>query len=366
MPSAPASARAAGLHYVNDARPGIRRVKSGRGFRYVGPDGRPVRDEETLGRIRALAIPPAYTKVWISTDPRGHVQATARDAKGRKQYRYHPRWREIRDAVKFDRMIAFADALPKIRAGVSRDLARPGVSRVRLVALVVRLLEETKIRVGNEEYARKNHSYGLTTLQTRHVAVAGSAVRLSFRGKSGKHHTVTVHDRRVARAVGRCLEIPGQELFTWVDDGGAVHTISSGDVNEYLRASAEGEFTAKDFRTWAGTVMAADVLRHSPPCLNKSRGKRQVVQAIEQVSRTLGNTPSVCRKSYVHPAVLEAYLSGAMAGAIFEVGKGDAHDLGDDEQFALALLRAATNVEDVAEKLERSIAALKPQKRRAA
>lgn len=360
------SARAVGLHYATDDRPGIRRIRNGRGFRFVGPDRRPVRDQETLRRIRALAIPPAYTDVWIATDPRGHLQATARDAKGRKQYRYHPRWREIRDAVKFDRMTAFAEALPRIRGGVERDLAHAGVTRERVLALVVRLLEETRIRVGNEEYARKNRSFGLTTLLTRHVAVDGSAVRLSFRGKSGRHHTVTVHDRRAARVVRRCLEIPGQELFTWVDAEGNVHSITSGDVNQYLRALSGGEFTAKDFRTWSGTVMAAEELRRSPSCVNKTRGKKQIVLAIEVVSKRLGNTPSVCRKSYVHPAVLDAYLDGTIHSTRVRRARttSDPHALNDAERFTLALLEAAAEAPSVTEKLEASVQATK--KRRAA
>ena len=351
----PASARAAGLHYATDDRPGIRRLGRAGRFRYVDPRGRPVRDPETLRRIRALAIPPAYTEVWIATDPRAHVQATARDAKGRKQYRYHPRFREIRDEVKFDRMIAFAEALPRIRRGVARDLDRGGLTRERVLALVVRLLEQTRIRVGNEEYARKNHSFGLTTLKTRHVAVKGEDVRLSFRGKSGRHHTVMVHDRRVASVVRRCLSIPGQELFTWIDPEGVVHVLGSHDVNEYLRALSGADFTAKDFRTWAGTVMAADELRRFAPCSTAKRRKKQIAAAIEQVSARLGNTPSVCRKSYVHPFVLSAYLQGTMRRAEPRGG-----DLGSAERFTLALLKTAPSL---AQQLEASIA---EKRRRAA
>ncbi|MBI2394797.1 MAG: DNA topoisomerase IB [Deltaproteobacteria bacterium] len=357
-----ASARAAGLHYVADDRPGIRRVRSGKGFRYLGPDGRPVRDEETLRRIRALAIPPAYTDVWITTDPRGHVQATARDAKLRKQYRYHPRWREVRDAVKYEHMVAFAHTLPRIRARCAEDLARPGMCRERVLALVVTLLEQTRIRVGNEEYARKNHSFGLTTLETRHVAVHGQAVRLSFRGKSGKHHSVTVRDRRVARVVRRCMDIPGQELFTYVDDTGVGHAITSGDVNDYLRALAGRDVTAKDFRTWGGTVLAAEALRSCPACPNKTKGKRQIVRVIEDVSRRLGNTPSVCRKSYVHPAVLEAYLAGTISHVRADRRESGAHGLDEAERFTLALLqaqaRAASAQPSLTEKLETSLRAV--------
>ncbi|MGZ6095955.1 MAG: DNA topoisomerase IB, partial [Polyangiales bacterium] len=310
---------------------------------------------------RALAIPPAYTRVWICPDPLGHVQATARDAKGRKQYRYHARWREVRDAVKFDRLIAFAEALPALRARCDRDLARPGLPRPKVLAAVVRLLEQTKIRVGNEEYARKNRSFGLTTLLSRHVEVEGANVTFAFRGKSGKHHTVHLHDRRLARVVQRCLDIPGQELFTFVDDRGVVHTVSSGDVNDYLREIAGIGFTAKDFRTWSGTVMAADELRRcKPPANNQAAARRTVRRAIEEVADRLGNTANVCKKSYVHPAILDAYLKSTIGSVPWDPAPrtGELHP---EERFTLALLRRAAHAPSLEEALSKSLA-LHPKK----
>jgi DNA topoisomerase-1 len=340
LAGAAASARAAGLHYVNDDRPGIRRRRCGKGFCFYAADGRKITDEEALRRIRSLAIPPAYTSVWISPDPLGHIQATGRDAKGRKQYRYHPRWRDVRDAVKYERMIAFAETLPRIRERCSHDLRKQGMPRERVLALVVMLLEQTKIRVGNEEYARKNHSFGLTTLLAKHVAVAGTAIKFTFRGKSGKHHAVSLRDRRLAAAVRRCLEIPGQDLFSYIDESGATHAVTSGDVNDYIRGIAGGEFTAKDFRTWLGTVMAADELRRCPTCSSDRQRKREVVRAIESVSQRLGNTPSVCRKSYVHPAVPDAYLRQAIADVYYDDTDDGAFTLRPAERFTLALLRS--------------------------
>jgi DNA topoisomerase I len=310
------SARAAGLRYVYDDRPGIRRVRAGKGFRYVGPDGRAVRDAETLKRIRSLVIPPAWTDVWICPVPNGHLQASGRDARGRKQYRYHPRWRETRDATKYDRMTAFGLALPAIRARTEADLALPGLPRPKVLAGVVRLLETTLMRVGNEEYARANGSYGLTTLRDRHVEVNGAAVRFHFRGKSGVRHAVDVNDRRLARLIRRCQDLPGHELFQYVDDEGATRTIDSADVNEYLREIAGSEFTAKDFRTWGGTVRVAEALLACEACERLTRRKRNVVAAIAATARRLGNTVAVCRKCYVHPAVIEAYLDGSLAEAL--------------------------------------------------
>src|SRR5438552_2760071 len=248
------SARAARLRYVADLSPGIRRRRVGKGFGYAASDGRPIRDAETLGRIRRLAIPPAWTDVWICPDPRGHLQATGRDARGRKQYRYHARWREVRDAVKYDRMLAFAQVLPKIRERSDRDLERSGMPREKVLAAIVRLLEETRIRVGNEEYRKENGSFGLTTLRDRHVDVIGAQVRFNFKGKSGKQHKVKLQDRRLARIVKRLQEVPGQELFTYLDDDGEAHAVQSDDVNDYLREITGDDFTAKDFRTWAGTL----------------------------------------------------------------------------------------------------------------
>jgi DNA topoisomerase-1 len=281
-------------------------------FRYVDPAGAAVRDQETIARIRSLVIPPAWTDVWICASPRGHIQATGRDKRGRKQYRYHARWRVHRDADKYARMIAFGSALERIRAAVERDLALPGLSREKVLATVVRLLELTHARVGNEEYARKNGSYGLTTLQNRHVEIKGSVVILHFRGKSGKRHVIDARDPRVAKIVRRCEELPGQHLFEYLDGEGAVHAIGSHDVNEYIRAVAGADFSAKDFRTLAGTVLAARLLRAREPSRTKAQARRVVRDVLEFVSSRLGNTVAVCRKSYIHPAVLQAFERAAL------------------------------------------------------
>jgi DNA topoisomerase-1 len=309
----PAEAAAAGgLRYVSDLRPGIRRTRKGKAFTYAGPDGKAVRDRETLGRIASLVIPPAWRDVWICPDPKGHLQATGKDARGRKQYRYHPLWRQVRDLTKYHRMVPFGEALPAIRARVDHDLRAPELSRTKVLAAVVRLLEETLIRVGNEEYAKQNHSYGLTTLHDSHVKILGDTLRFHFRGKSGKIHTVAVHDARVARIVRGCQELPGHELFQYVDDRGVRHDVTSEDVNAYLHEITGEEFTAKDFRTWAGTVQAALNLRGLPPCTSAAQAKRNVVSAIKSVSETLGNTPAVCRKCYVHPGIVDAYQAGSL------------------------------------------------------
>ena len=311
------SAKAADLRYVDDSGPGIRRTPHGKSFRYKRADGSSVRDLPTLRRIASLAIPPAWTNVWICPSPDGHIQATGRDARGRKQYRYHPRFRQIRDETKYERMLAFAEALPKIRAQVDEDLARAGLCREKVLATVVRLLEITLIRVGNEEYARENASFGLTTLRTRHVDVTGSSVRFRFRGKSGIEHAVEVHDRRVARVISRCTDLPGQILFQYVDDEGNLCSVESSEVNAYLRTIAGAEFTAKDFRTWAGTVLAArelaKLVAERDAQLSGTALKKNVVQAIKGVASRLGNTASVCRKCYVHPEVIDAYLEGQLA-----------------------------------------------------
>ena len=306
------SARAAGLRYVSDHQPGMRRLKAAKGFRYVDPSGRPVRDSDTLKRIRSLVIPPAWTDVWITTYPNGHLQATGRDARGRKQSRYHPRWREVRDETKYERMALFADALPRIRQRVEHDLALPGLPRAKVLATIIRLMETTHIRVGNTEYAKENGSYGLTTMRNRHVEVHGSRITFDFKGKSGVHHAIDLEDRRLARIIKRCEEIPGYELFQYLDHEGNHHTIDSHDVNEYLREITGEHFTAKDFRTWAGSVLAGELLRQIGPFQTATEAKKNVVQAITAVAVQLGNTPSVCRKCYVHPAVLEAYLSGRL------------------------------------------------------
>ena len=313
-----AAARDAGLRYVTDDRPGIRRIRAGRGFRYIGPDGVAIRDAATLERIRALAIPPAWTDVWICPSATGHLQATGRDARGRKQYRYHPDWRESRDAVKYERLIAFAEALPTIRRRVSADLRRRGIPREKVLALVVRLLELTLIRVGNDEYARLNRSFGLTTLRDRHVRVGRSAIRFRFRGKSGREHEVGLSDRRLARLIRRCQELPGQELFAYVDEDGTTRDVASDDVNAYLREVSGLDITAKDFRTWAGTLLAYRALRAIEPAESPTAARRNVVAAIRGIADQLGNTVAVARQSYVHPAVLEAYMDGDLGGALVE------------------------------------------------
>ncbi|HJQ98709.1 MAG TPA: hypothetical protein VJ826_10385, partial [Candidatus Polarisedimenticolaceae bacterium] len=288
-----ASAKSAGLRYVSDTAPGIRRKRSGKGFKYVDADGKTVRDKETLKRIKAIVIPPAWTGVWISPSPNGHIQASGRDVKGRKQHRYHPRWREVRDEDKYERMIAFGEALPKLRKKVDEDLGQRGLPRTKVLATVVRLLELTLIRVGNEEYARANESYGLTTLRDKHVQVEGTKLKFRFKGKSGKLHEVEVADRRLAAVIKRCKSLPGQELFQYVDDEGNPQSIDSGDVNEYLRETMGEEFTAKDFRTWSGTILAAETLREKIE--EDVDAKSRVVHAIKRVAKRLGNTPATCR-----------------------------------------------------------------------
>ncbi len=304
------SARAAGLRYVSDAQPGILRKKFRSGFRYTMADGTPVRDAETLRRIKSLVIPPAWTNVWITPHASGHLQATGRDARGRKQSRYHPRWREARDETKYERMALFAKALPSIRQRVQHDLALPGLPKQKVLATIVQLLEATLIRVGNTEYARENQSYGLTTMRNKHVEVHGSSVTFTFQGKSRVHHIIDLHDRRLAGIIKRCSDLPGYELFQYLDPDGTRHSVDSSDVNEYLFAITGQHFTAKDFRTWAGTVLASVMLRDSEPPASAAEAKKKVVQAITAVAARLGNTPAVCRKCYVHPAVLEAYFGG--------------------------------------------------------
>ena len=310
------AARAAGLRYVSDMGPGIRRRRSGKGFTYTDVDGTTLRDREKLARIKALAIPPAWTDVWICPLANGHIQATGRDAKGRKQYRYHPRFREVRDSAKYERTLAFAEALPGIRARVEHDLALPGLSKRKVVAAVVRLLELTQIRVGNEEYARQNRSYGLTTMRDRHVKVQGGSIRFKFKGKSGKEHALDLKDRRLAAIVKRCQELPGQVLFQFRGDDGELDSVDSEDVNAYLREVTGEDYTAKDFRTWAGTVLAATALQAVEEFDTETAAKRNVVQAIEQVAQQLGNTPAVCRSCYVHPAILESYLEGELVSVL--------------------------------------------------
>ncbi len=316
-----ASAQAAGLRYSSDARPGLPRRRAGRGFSYLRPNGERVTDPATLTRIRALAIPPAWTDVWICLDPAGHLQATGHDARGRKQYRYHERWRTGRDDAKFERLIDFARVLPRIRRRCDRDLSRPGLSREKVLAAVVRLLETTLIRVGNDEYARLNRSFGLTTLKTRHAKVSGTRVRFRFRGKSGRQHEVGIRDRRLAMVVRRCQDLPGQELFQWVGDDGEARDVASDDVNAYLREISRADVTAKDFRTWAGTVLAYRALRALAPGTDERSARKNVVEAVRFTSDRLGNTPAVARRSYVHPAILEAYLEGSIGGALLEAAE---------------------------------------------
>jgi DNA topoisomerase I len=302
------SAAAAGLRYMSDRMPGIRRRRSSAGFLYFGADGKRIRESRELRRIGAVGIPPAWRDVWICADSGGHLQAVGRDARGRKQYRYHDKWRSVRDRTKYDRMVAFARALPRIRRRVRRDLALPGLPRAKVLAAVVSLLESTQIRIGNPEYARHNNSHGLTTLHNRHVEVSGSRMRFRFRGKSGRVREVVMSDPRLARIVRHCQEIPGQELFQYLDDGGAPRSVGSGDVNEYLRRSSGEDFTAKDFRTWAGTVLASAALKRLEAARSRAEAKRNVVRVIAEVAERLGNTPAICRKSYIHPHVIDRYL----------------------------------------------------------
>lgn len=319
------SARLAGLRYFLDDRPGITRRSSRGGFRYFTPKGAPVRDEAVLKRIRSLAIPPAWTAVWICPRDDGHLQATGRDARDRKQYRYHPRWREARDETKFTRMAAFAQALPRIRRRVSQDLARPGLPREKVLATIVRLLETTFMRVGNEEYARENESYGLTTLRTRQVRVHGERLRFRFRGKAGVEHHIELRERRLADIVRRIQDLPGQELFQYLDEAGDTRAIESEDVNAYLKEIAGEAFTSKDFRTWAGTALASRALAQARPCSSLAEARRNVVLAIESVARQLGNTRAVCKKCYIHPKVLDAYLRRAMRAGPARRSKARSH-----------------------------------------
>jgi DNA topoisomerase I len=292
---------------------GISRRRRGKGFQYTGPDGKTIREPGELERIASLAVPPAWTEVWICPYPNGHLQATGRDARGRKQYRYHPYWRTLRDATKFDRVLAFGRTLPRIRRRVAQDLRRPGLPRERVLATLVKLLERTLLRVGNEEYVRANGSYGLTTLRNRHARVHGRRVVFEFRGKRGIRREVSVDDPALARIVQRCAEIPGQELFQWLDADGARHPIDSSAVNDYLREASGGAFTAKDFRTWFGTLEALQCLRRCRPVSVRAI-QRDVKAALAAVAERLGNTPAVCRRSYVHPQVLDAYGAGRLAG----------------------------------------------------
>jgi DNA topoisomerase I len=306
------AAQRAQLRYVADAAPGITRHQARNGFDYRMPDGALVRDIETLRRIRSLAIPPAWTDVWICLHPNGHLQATGRDQRGRKQYRYHPRWREVRDEAKYGKLLVFAKALPLIRARVEEDLQRRGLPRERVLAAIVRLMELTFFRVGNTEYAKANKSFGLTTLRDRHVAIEGGKIHISFRGKSGKQHETDINDRRLARIVKDCRDVPGYELFQYIDDDGERRTVDSADVNEYLREITGEDITAKDFRTWAATHLAAQALREFEQFDSEAKRKKAIVDAVKKVASHLGNTPAICRRSYIHPAVLDGYMDGTL------------------------------------------------------
>ena len=335
------SAKTAGLIHVSDASPGITRRKNGKAFIYLDPNGKSIHDPETLARIHSLVIPPAWENVWICPSPRGHIQAVGRDARGRKQYRYHDKFREVRDENKYSRMLAFVRALPKIRRRVRRDLSKTGMPRAKVLAAIVRLLETTLIRVGNEEYAQDNKSYGLTTIHNNHAKVKGSTIHFHFRGKSGVEHAIDLNNPRLARIIRKCQDLPGEELFGFVDPEGRTHDIKSEDVNEYLREITGQEFTAKDFRTWAGTVLAARALKEFEQVDSEARRKKNVVRAIESVAERLGNTKAVCRKCYIHPRIIESYMDGSLIEHLHqEVSKmlKPLHSLNPEEAAVLVLL----------------------------
>ena len=321
------AAESVGLAYVNDDQPGITRRKAGKGWSYRGPDGAPIKGKAEIERINKLAIPPAYTDVWICADPNGHMQATGRDAKGRKQYRYHERFREVRDGTKYEHMLDFAQALPGIRARIDHDMGLRGLPREKVLATVVHLLEATMIRVGNADYAKQNKSYGLTTLNDRHVAVDGGELKFRFKGKSGKQWNLKIKDRRVAKIVKASQDLPGQHLFQYLDDAGEQREVTSGDVNAYLKEIAGHQITAKDFRTWTGTVLAALALAEFEKFDSAAAAKKNVKTAIERVSARLGNTPAVCRKCYIHPEVLDSYMDDAL---VLEIKHEVERELADD------------------------------------
>ena len=338
-----ATARQIGLRYVSDNQPGITRIADKEGFHYIGPDSKRVREEAALARIKALAIPPAWTDVWICPWDNGHIQATGRDARRRKQYRYHARWRSVRDEAKYERMLSFGKALPMVRKRVDEALKLPGLPRDKVLATIVYLLEATMMRIGNEEYARQNKSFGLTTLRDRHVHIDGSEVEFRFRGKSGVQHAIRVDDPRLARIIRRTRDLPGQELFQYVDDDGELRSVGSADVNDFLRDITGEDYTAKDFRTWSGTLLAALALQEYERFDSEAQAKKNVVRAIESVAERLGNTPSICRKCYVHPAVIESYLDGTMLEAMRartrEELTQELHELGAEEAAVVALLQ---------------------------
>ena len=335
------AAEEAGLNYVSDDRPGYTRKARNGEFEYLDTQGKRIRDEQRLLRIKRLAIPPAWTNVWICPSPTGHIQATGRDVRRRKQYRYHERWRELRDENKFDRLAAFAKALPKIRRRIAKDLKLRGLPREKVLATVVRLLERTFIRIGNEEYARENKSFGLTTIKNRHVSVRGPHLCFRFRGKSGRQHEVDITDRRIAKIVSKCQDLPGQDLFQYVSDDGEPRNVTSQDVNDYLREITNENFSAKDFRTWAGTVLAAIALTAQSEFETKKQAKANLKTAICAVARLLGNTPAVCRKCYVHPAILEAYVTRTQIAGLNQAIKTPENiNLRAVERAVLKFLRA--------------------------
>jgi len=337
------AAQTASLRYVSDDEPGITRKASRAGFAFYGPNGKLIRDAATIARCQHLAVPPAYAEVWICADPDGHIQATGRDDKGRKQYRYHPRWNEVRDQTKYQHIVDFAQALPELRRRVETDMRRHGLPREKVLATVVNLLEKTLIRVGNDDYVKANQSYGLTTLTAKHVGVDGaSAIRFEFKGKSGKQWRLKISDKRIAKVIRACQDLRGQKLFQFVDHDGARHAITSCDVNDYLREATGRHITAKDFRTWSGTVLAAIALAECEKVDNQAHAKKNVKAAIEKVSARLGNTPTICRKCYIHPEVLGAYLNDSMVAEVrAEVADELAHTHGlkPEEQALLALLQ---------------------------
>ena len=340
-----AAAKSAGLHHVDDSRPGITREAGPDGFIYRQPDGSPVTDQRTLERIRKLAVPPAYTRVWICRDPRGHLQAVGRDARGRKQYRYHPDWRAVRDEAKYGKMLLFGQKLPEIRARVARDLTLPGLPRRKVLATVVALLEKTLMRIGNEEYTKTNKSFGLTTLRNRHARIRGTELVLDFRAKHGIQQHVELRDRRLAGIVKRLQDLSGQDLFQYLDEEEQKHAISSQDVNEYLHEITGEEITAKDFRTWAATNLAALALHELEQFDSQAKAKKNVLRAVEKVSKLLGNTPAMCRKCYIHPAIFDGYLDGSLAEALkqraeaaLQPQSAAAHGLAADEVAVVAFL----------------------------
>jgi DNA topoisomerase I len=355
------AAESAGLRHVSDARPGIHRKKAGKGFTYTRADGSKLSEPDVLKRIRALAIPPAWTDVWICPWVDGHIQATGRDAKGRKQYRYHARFREVRESTKYEHVVAFADALPSIREKVREHIALRGLPREKVLATVVHLLESTLIRVGNDDYAKQNNSYGLTTLKNRHVAVDGNEVRFRFTGKSGKQWSLRVRDSRIAKIIKACQELPGQELIQYVDEEGNCRDVTSTDVNDYLREITGTDITAKDFRTWAGTVLAAMALNELESFDSAAQAKRNLRAAIEKVSGRLGNTPTICRKCYVHPEVLNSYMDGNLVLELKSKAESELRSgmesLKPEEAAVLALLRSRLAKEAEGSRRQRTRAA---------